>query len=72
MADIQSVLTNTNKCRHYSLDSIVQSVLLSGLNVDVTLQRHQTSVTASLHDICVRDHIADAVYPKVLIQMTSL
>jgi len=38
---------------------------LSGLNVNVTMQRHQTSVATSLHDICVRDLITDAFYPKV-------
>jgi len=46
---------------------IIWCVVLSGLDVTVTLQHHQTCVAASLHDICVQDHIANAVYPKVLL-----
>ena len=57
---------------HMRNELIIQSVALSGLNVNVTLQRHQTSVAASLHDICVQDHIIDTVYPKVSIRIPSI
>ena len=49
-----------------------QCFVLLGLNVNVTVQRHQTCIAASLHDFCVRDHIADAVYPKVISKISSI